>query len=235
MKDIASRTLAQAVVDVNRLRVVDLSKMLDPATERRRCALRRYFTVVNETSGYHCEIDIMSHLGTHLEFPFHVKDEWKDGSQLPPSAFVARGILLHLATVRPKELIRRTDLEDAARGRVQPGDAVLLDSPYHSEPFMPSPHDQRPQLSEEAARWFRDQQVKCVGWGDGVAIENNGPECRAFHEILLGHEVLLLEVVKNLEHLRDETFLLVYAPLPIVGLDSCPVRVLAIEGLPLKA
>ena len=72
-------------------------------------------------------------------------------------------VLLKLNTVQPRQLIRREDLEAAEQGLVQLNDTVLLDSPYHSEPFVVSPDDQRPDMSEEAAFWFREKQVKCVG------------------------------------------------------------------------
>ena len=36
---------------------------------------------------------------------------------------------------------------------------------------------------------------------------------------------------ENLELLKTDTFFISYAPLPIIGLDSCPVRAYAIEGL----
>jgi len=225
------RAKTRALLDFGNLRVVDLSKRLDPATERRRCVLRRFLASTNGVTGYWSDIDIMSHLGTHLEFPSHVKDEWKDGSQIPVESFVGRGVLLNLAAARPRQPIRRSDLDAADRGRVQGGDVVLLDSPYHSEPFVASPADRRPDLSEEAARWFLEKRVKCVGWGDGIAIENYAEGCIPFHDLLLGNDILLLEVVKGLDQLREDVFMVVFAPLPVVGLDSCPVRVLAIEGL----
>jgi len=73
------------------MRIVDLSKLLDPATEKRRCAVRRYYTVVNGAGGFHSEIDISSHLGTHLEFPCHFKEGWKDGSRLHRVRFAVGG------------------------------------------------------------------------------------------------------------------------------------------------
>jgi kynurenine formamidase len=221
----------KATLDFRKLRVVDLSKRLDPATERRRCVLRRYLATTNGVTGYWSDIDIMSHLGTHLEFPYHQKEEWKDGSKIPVETYVGRGVLLNLATARPRQPIRRSDLDAADRARVQRGDVVLLDSPYHSEPFVPSPSDQRPDLSEDSAHWFLEKRVKCVGWGEGIAIENYAEGCTLFHEILLGNDILLLEVVTGLSRLREDVFMIVFAPLPIAGLDSCPVRVLAIEGL----
>ena len=113
-----------------------------------------------------------------------------------------------------------------------PGDTILLDSPYHSEPFIASPDDQRPHMSEAAAGWFLEKEVKAVGFGDGIAIENHADGCVACHQLLLGNDILLLEVLVNLDQLRQEIFLILYTPLPIIGLDSCPVRVVAVEGMP---
>lgn len=86
-------------------------------------------------------------------------------------------------------------------------------------------------MSEEAARWFLEKGVKCVGWGDGIAIENHIEGCIACHELLLGNDILLLEVVHNIDQLKTDTFMITFTPLPIHGLDSCPVRVVAIEGM----
>jgi kynurenine formamidase len=218
-------------LDSGALRVVDLSKMIDPAKETRRCGLRRHYTVVNGVGGYHTDLDLVTHLGTHLELPYHQHDEWKDASKFPATCFAGRGVLLRLETARPKAPIRREDLDAADAGRVKPGDTVLLDSPFHSEPFVTSPDDRRPDLSAEAAQWFFEKRVRCVGWGDGIAIENEPAGCIACHELLLGHDIFFLEVVKNLDQLRRDTFYMVYEPLPIAGLDACPVRVIAIEGL----
>jgi kynurenine formamidase len=210
------------------VRIVDLSKTLDPATENRRCTLRRHYTVVNGVGAYHTDIDITSHLGTHLELPYHFNESWKDGSKLPPSAFVGRGVLLNLQTATPNAPIRRADLDQADCRRTRPGDTVLLDSPFHSEPFVFSEDDRRPDISKEAGLWALEKKLKCVGWGDGVAIENEAIGCVALHEILLGNDILIIEVMKNLDQLRQDVFLIVYAPPPIAGLDSCPVRVMAI-------
>ena len=112
------------------------------------------------------------------------------------------------------------------------GDIILLDSPFQHEPFVPSDDDERPQLGAEAARWFLDRKVKCVGFGHGIAIENNPKECVAFHEILMPNDVTFIEVMQNLDKLHRKTFLLVALPLPIRELDSSPVHVMAIEDIP---
>ncbi len=44
--------------------------------------------------------------------------------------------------------------------------------------------------------------------------------------------ILFLEVMRNLDQLRSDIFLLICQPMPIKGLDSCCVRAVAIEGVP---
>ena len=109
-----------------------------------------------------------------------------------------------------------------------------MDSPYKLPPFTPDTNtekDKRLFICRETAQWLKDRKVKCVGFGDGVSIESNNEDVSAFHDVLMEVDVVFLEVLQNLDQLRTDTFFLSYTPLPIKGLDSCPVRVYAIEGL----
>lgn len=213
-------------------RTICLSRIIDPKTEKRRCVIRRHQAQVQGVIDYHSDIDIMSHLGTHVEAPYHLRDDLKDITELSPDHFIGRGVLLRLATCQPRALITRHDLNAADGGVVCRDDIVLLDSPFHHEPFTPGPDDRRPQLSREAAEWFLEKEVKGIGFGDGIAIENNPEQCVAFHEILMPHDVTFIEVLQNLDQLSRKVFLLVCLPLPIRGLDSSPAHVMAIEGVP---
>ena len=58
------------VYDLCGLRLIDLSKTLDPATESRRCHLIRYNTG-GPIPDFHTALDLTSHLGTHCECPYH--------------------------------------------------------------------------------------------------------------------------------------------------------------------
>ncbi len=111
---------------------------------------------------------------------------------------------------------------------------MLLDSPHKLPPFTPAtngPDDHRLVVGENSAKWFAAKKVKCVGFGDGVSIEDCQENVKPFHDILMAQNIVFLEVLKNLELLRTDTFFISYSPLPILGLASCPVRVYAIEGL----
>ncbi len=213
-------------------RAVQLSKIIDPETESRRSEVRRHMVNVQGVNDYHSEIDIESHLGTHVEAPYHHGELTKDVIDLPFDHFAGRGVLLKLETCEPNALISRHDLETADQGRVRKGDVLLLDSRFQSEPFIISPDDKRPHLSRESAEWFLEKGVKAVGFGDGICIEQNIEHCNACHDIMLGNDILFLEVMKNLDQLTSDTFLILYLPLPIIGLDASPVNIVALEGVP---
>lgn len=223
-----------SVYAMEKLRVIDLTKELDPASESRRCQLVRYNTG-GPIPDYHTVMDLTSHLGTHCECPYHHDDNWPGVAELPLTNFLGRGIYLDFGdTVAPGTHITAADLDRISDGRVREGDTVIIDSLYKLEPFTAMTNteaDQRLLIGEESANWFKEKQVKCVGFGDGVSVENSNEDVKPFHDILMAENISFLEVLKNLEELKKDIFFISYSPLPIKGLDSCPVRVYAIEGL----
>ena len=215
------------------LRVVDLTKYLDPATESRRCHMYR-FNTGGPIPDFHTIMDLTSHLGTHCESPYHHDDAWPDISALPLSNFMGRGIYVTIPDVAPNSYVTAEVLDRVLGAKVQPGDTVILDSEYMRPPFTAKTNtaeDKRLFVNGETAQWMVAHGVKCVGFGDGVSIENCNEDVKPFHDVCMAENITFLEVLKNLEELHSETFFISFAPLPIKGLDSCPVRVYAIEGL----
>jgi arylformamidase len=47
--------------------------------------------------------------------------------------------------------------------------------------------------------------------------------------MLFEHNVAMVESLTNLDKLQSTRFEMIILPLPVEGLDSCPVRVIAIE------
>jgi len=125
-------------------------------------------------------------------------------------------------------------MDRADRGRVRKGDIVLVDTPYHLPPFSyPDPAKEiRPYVNGEMGQWLVDKGVKSVGFSDGADIETNIPQFQDFHRVTMAHDITFIEVMENFDELQKDVFFLAALPLPIKGLDSCPVRVVAIEGLP---
>lgn len=222
------------VYEMGSLRIVDLTKALDSKTETRRCHLYR-FNTGGPIPDFHTIMDLTSHLGTHCECPYHHDDNWPSVAELPLTTFMGRAVYVDFKdTVAPYTHITAADLDRAAAGRIKDGDVVIIDSAYKLTPFTEATNteaDKRLLIGKESAEWFRDHKVKCVGFGDGVSIENNNEDVKPFHDILMAENIVFLEVLKNLDKLQKDVFFISYSPLPIMGLDSCPVRVYAIEGL----
>ena len=225
--------MEQVVYEMGGLRIVDLTKHLDPKTESRRCHMYR-FNTGGPIPDFHTIMDLMSHLGTHCECPYHHDDEWPDVEALPLTTFMGRAVYVVLDQLPENAQITGKDLEAACGDRVREGDIVILDSPYKISPFTPAtngPTDKRLVIGEDSAKWFAEKNVKCVGFGDGVSIEDSLANVKVFHDILMAKNIVFLEVLRNLEQLSSDVFFMSYSPLPIKGLDSCPVRAYAIEGL----
>ena len=222
------------VYEMGNLRVIDLTKELHPETESRRCHLFR-FNTGGPIPDYHTIMDLTSHLGTHCECPYHHDDTWPSVAELPITNFLGRAVYLNFGeTVAKRGQITAEDLERVSAGRVKEGDVVIIDSAYQIEPFTPATNtdaDQRLRVGEESARWFREKKVKSVGFGDGVSVESSNEDVKPFHDILMAENITFLEVLKNLDQLKQDIFFISFSPLPIYGLDSCPVRVYDIEGL----
>ena len=216
-----------SVYQLGNLRVVDLTKVLDPKTESRRCGLTR-FNTGGPIPDFHTIMDLTSHLGTHC-------DNWPSVADLPLTTFLGRAIYVDFKdTVAPRTHITAADLDRATAGKIKEGDIVIIDSSYKIPPFTPKTNteeDKRLLVGEESATWFKDHKVKCVGFGDGVSIESSNEDVKPFHDILMAENIVFLEVLQNLEELNTDVFFMSYSPLPIKGLDSCPIRAYAIEGL----
>ena len=153
------------------LRVVDLTKVLDPKTETRRCGLTR-FNTGGPIPDFHTIMDLTSHLGTHVECPYHHNDDWTDVEGLPLTTFMGRAIYVNITHMEPNGKIKGEDLEKACGDRIKEGDIVILDSPMKLAPFTPDSNtekDKRLFICRETAE-FPGKIMEADEW----VINKNG-------------------------------------------------------------
>ena len=137
--------MPDCVYKMGNLRIVDLTKVLDPKTESRRCHLIRYNTG-GPIPDFHTALDLTSHLGTHCECPYHHFEHGKSVGELPLTTFMGRAIYVNIDFLEPNSHITGADLDRACGDRIQEGDIVILDSNWKFPPFTPetnSPADKR--------------------------------------------------------------------------------------------
>ncbi len=221
----------KVVVDtLNSFRVVDLTKKIEAGKMGRRCEVRVSHS--DRTDDYFCEMDIMSHLGTHIEAPYHWDLNWKDVSEFPATAFMGRCVMLKITDIEPAGKITAAHMDKADRGPVRKGDILLVDTPYHLSPFSYPEKEIRPYVNGHMGQWLVDKGVKCVGFSDSADIETEVERFKQFHAVAMAHDICFIEVLESFDKLEKDVFFISALPLPFKGLDSCPVRVVAIEGLP---
>ena len=124
-----------AVYKMGDLRVVDLSKILDPSTETRRCKLYR-FNTGGPIPDFHTNMDLMSHLGTHAECPYHHAEDWPSVAEVPLTVFMGRAIYVNVEAA-PNSYITAELLDKYCLPMMKDDTIVVLDSPHKLTPFTP--------------------------------------------------------------------------------------------------
>ncbi len=173
-------------------------------------------------------IDLVVHVGTHLDAPVHFIPDGPSVSEIPADRLIGPGVVWHLDCT-PGGLIDIPDLTRASPA-LQPGDMVLLDTGWADRWGTPSYHD-NPSFTEAAAQWLVDRGTTLVGVD--FATPDLAPHRRPthfdwpVHQVLLRHGVLVVEHLTATAALAGKRVDVVVGAVPIAGADGAPARVFA--------
>jgi len=213
-------------IDFARYRVIDLTVLVVPGQEKRRMEIRRKTIEVDDT--YMFEIDTMSHIGTHVEAPSHYVAEWKDVTELDVTRFMGKAGVLDVDFDKLRQPITPEVFEKGLGDIIDDVEVVIMRN-LARRCRPPQKADERHYLTIEGARWLVEKGMKMFGFDTSFCTGEDKEAARATHEILLGKDVVLIEVLGNLSELRRRQCYFMALPLKIKGLDSSPVRAIAIE------
>ena len=216
-----------------KMKVIDLTYSLHPGKEQRRLKITPENTLERDGSNSFV-VELNNHIGTHVECPFHNLREGKKVNEMPAEAFIGEAVVLNLMHRALDREISDRDLEQAG-AEVKPGDIALLMTRY-DERFQPEEMQsiryqaESPFLSFDATEWLINHGAKLVGI-DFWSIEEYpiGPEGEPKHVLLFRKDIPLLHSLTNLKEITKPRVLFAALPLPIEGLDSMPIRAVAIE------
>ncbi|MCX7017505.1 MAG: cyclase family protein [bacterium] len=172
------------------------------------------------------EMTMCTHIGTHIEVPFHHWKEGADTADFPISKLIAPCVCLDFSNKKDGDTITLSEVKkhDA---RIRAGDVVFIrqdmDKLYDSDRWNEQAH-----LSIEANQWLVDKGIACLGT-DAAGLEVPGTDYQPNHIACCKAGIPMIESLTNLELLGEERHLVIILPLPIEGLDACPVRVAAIK------
>jgi len=174
------------------------------------------------------EVQMWSHVGTHLESPFHYQKDGIDCSAIPLHRVVGECVLIDMTDKGIGAPITVDDLEERG-GDIHAGDIVFVRTGLSHNYRTPASHD-RPYFTPEAVRWLVAKEISCLGV-DCSGIEKRGEPTHPGHQTLFQNGIPLIEHLAHLDRLSKRRFFVVAVPWRVHGLEASPVSVLAFEPI----
>lgn len=216
-------------------KLIDLTHVIDPSAVQRKFSVETIgadevnHNVVRLEGQWYImsNISMVSHIGTHIEVPYHIFRDGHDLSTMPIDAFCGEAVVLDLSGLPARSAITARAVEEAAAaaGGIRPGDAVLcslgMADFYGTEKYAEAPY-----FSTEAINALIASGMKLMGV-DATGVEIPQSEQHVNHTALFAAGVPLIENVAHLGLLTDRRYRLYAFPVPIKGVESFPVRVVA--------
>lgn len=170
------------------------------------------------------EVTMNSHIGTHIEFPYHHWKKGNDAIKFPIKKLIGDAVCLDFSFKENNETITVSDIK---RYKIQREDIVLIRTD-RDKFFRTRKAHERPYLTLEATKWLIEKKINCIGT-DATGLEIKETNDQPIHTLLFKNNIPLIESMTNLNKLRKDRFEIFILPLAIKGLDSCPVRIIALE------
>jgi len=216
-------------------RIVDLSHRLIPGKEEyhlnlvthRTDELYPQYQVDGDVWYILQDIHMSSHCGTHIEFPYHHYREGMDAGDYPIERLIGDGLLLDFTRKKAGEAVTLSEVT-SLENRIHTQDMLLFNFNC-ARYYRTERSHKRPYITPEAIQWLvLEKKISLIGT-DASGIEVQGAPNQPNHQFLMEHGVPVIEFAANLDKLSKERFTLFVLALCVEGLDSCPVRLVAIE------
>jgi arylformamidase len=159
-----------------------------------------------------------THTGTHVDAPKHFIDDGASIDELALNLLIGRARVIEIGKRGP------ITADDLAAAGLREDLRVLLRTPnsalWNSSAF----HEDYAHLTDDAARYLVEQGVKLVGI-DYLSIEQFKKPGAPAHRTLLSNGVIIIEGL-NLAEADAGMYEMYCLPLPVVGGDGAPARVI---------
>lgn len=168
------------------------------------------------------ELSITTHIGTHIDAPFHMLKEGKTLIDFSPDKFLGTAFKI-CYNKEGEDLIERIESKMANYGTPE---FILLSSGWsenwgNKKYFMNFPLPNNDTINHIAG-------LKIKGLGiDTPSIDKVGADVFRNHKCILGKEIIIIENLTNLQKLPDGLFRFQCLPLKIKNSDGSPVRAIA--------
>ncbi|WP_069998124.1 cyclase family protein [Cellulosilyticum sp. I15G10I2] len=170
------------------------------------------------SSVYESKITMNMHTGTHVDSALHMLPEGTTIDTLPLEKVITKCKVFDLQHVTggiSEEHLKEKDIVE--------GDFILLKT---KNSYLDILENEFIFVDKTGASYLEQKKIKGVGI-DSLGIERAQPEHET-HKILLGADIVILEGL-NLRDIEEDEYLLVAAPINVIGAEAAPARAVLIK------
>ncbi|WP_078553639.1 cyclase family protein [Bacillus alkalicellulosilyticus] len=165
-------------------------------------------------------MDLDLHTGTHIDSPLHMINDGPTFETIDLEQLVGQCKVFDLTNVEDR--ITAADLEGFD---IQKNDFVIFKT---KNSFEEEFNFDFIFLAEDGAKLLADKGIRGVGI-DALGVERSQPG-HPTHKTLFGANIIVIEGLR-LKDINPGQYLMVAAPLKMVGTDAAPARVLLLDGV----
>ena len=164
-------------------------------------------------------INTHTHVGTHIESPWHFYGERETCSDYPLDKFMGTTRLLKGVLPPGQDQVPN----DYVREQLEPWRGTFKNLLVRNDT------DQRPlRFRRDCVDYFAELDLNVFAFDATIEFGEGAEDGTRFHDLLLGNGTLLAEFPDNTHALKCDAFYLFAVPLKIKGLDSSGCRMFAI-------
>ena len=173
------------------------------------------------------EVTMCTHVGTHIEFPYHHWKEGADAMDYPIDNLIGEGIVLDFFHKSNDDSISLEEIKNSA-GRIRKNDMIFFRTGM-DEYFRTDNWKGNPYLEFDAAEWLISEfNPKIIGTDAWGLEDYKHDHDQVLHTLLFKNNIAMIESTTNLELIGDSRADIFILPLAIKGIDACPVRIVAV-------
>ena len=159
-----------------------------------------------------------SHLGTHLDAPYHMIEGGKRIEDLPLENFIGK---CQVTSLKDRDFICEEDLR-----KVNIEAERLIFKTDNYERIMEGSQE-NVYFTSDAGEYLASLGIRLVGI-DYFSVDKNGDRSRQGHKPILGSDICILEGIFP-QDVPDGIYFMMCLPLRIASVEGCPCRVLLFE------
>jgi len=171
---------------------------------------------------------LSSHTGTHIDAPYHFKENGAKIHQIPLDRLTGKASLIRIKKSKDQEITKQDLLEfEKKHEKIKDFSSVIFCTNWQKNSKKKIFFTNNPGLSKSATEYLISKKINLVGI-DSPSIDLGKDIFFTAHKILAQNNVLIVENLTNLEKITVSEFNFVILPLKIKNGTGSPVRAIAI-------